>query len=438
MARPRAQQKPHCARPVGEGRGDRLQPHLRHLVHRHRQHMRRQSVAVPRQRIDQWRAVRLVVHEQHRGCAARLAIGGKQHAQAAHQRVRRRQGIGGRAGRTGGRALPAAGAHLGVDRHMVARGCNGAGRTEIEAAPAAHDARARMRAQILGEGDVARLVETADEIARLQHRAQHGLRVVGIGLQVAVAQVRGREQRRAAGQIEHDVAARDGAVARRPEHQRPARGRRRRGIVVDHELERAEMSLRCADGSLHDGKRGDARRHELLRPRNQHGDVEMILQQLRRLDGALVRAVDEGHAFAVQAHIGRFGHRLRGGGEQRRHFRPRLCGLGRPARGLPDIRERNRPLARDFREQRRFLRTGDRQRCVAGRSGAEAFELGPAELVRLFDVRAATAPLQRGRVERHGVFARTHQNGALFRHGCLRHGPGICWPPVARARRVAD
>ena len=50
-----------------------------------------------------------------------------------------------------------------------------------------------MRAEILGERDVARLVEGADEIARLQHRAQHRRRIAGIGAQIAVAQIGARE-----------------------------------------------------------------------------------------------------------------------------------------------------------------------------------------------------------------------------------------------------
>ena len=65
-----------------------------------------------------------------------------------------------------------------------------------------------MRAQICGEVDVARLVEGADEIARLEHRAQHRRRIAGIGAQIAVAQIGGGKQRRAAGEIEEDVAAR--------------------------------------------------------------------------------------------------------------------------------------------------------------------------------------------------------------------------------------
>ena len=85
-------------RAIGEGRGDRLEADLRHLVDRERQHVRRQPVAEARQRIDQRRAVRLVVQQHDRLRAAGLAIGRQQRAQAcasayrpaaAHRRPRR-------------------------------------------------------------------------------------------------------------------------------------------------------------------------------------------------------------------------------------------------------------------------------------------------------------------------------------------------------------
>ena len=137
-----------AGRAIGEGRRDGFQPDLRDLVDRERQHVRRQAVAVARQRVDQ-RAAVLVVVKQHDGLrAAGLAIGGEQRAQLAHQRVRRRQRIGGGAGRAGGGALAAAGADMRVDRDVIAGGRDRAGRAEIEAARAADDLRARMRAEV--------------------------------------------------------------------------------------------------------------------------------------------------------------------------------------------------------------------------------------------------------------------------------------------------
>ena len=78
-----------------------------------------------------------------------------------------------------------------------------------------------MGAEILGEGDVARLVEAADEVARLEHRREHGGRIAGIGAQIAVAQIGRGEQRRLAREVEHDVAARHRAVPGRAEVSAP-------------------------------------------------------------------------------------------------------------------------------------------------------------------------------------------------------------------------
>src|SRR5665213_3157689 len=80
---------------------------------------------------------------------------------------------------TGG-ALPAAGANMRVDRHVIAVGCNRASRTQIETAAAADDLAARMRAQILGKRNITRLVESAGEIAGLEHRAQQRLSLIHI------------------------------------------------------------------------------------------------------------------------------------------------------------------------------------------------------------------------------------------------------------------
>ncbi len=166
MTRPRPQQKPHRRRAIGEGGGDALQPDLRDLVDRKRQHMRRQSVAEPRQRIDQRRAMGIVMHQHDRLFAAGLAIGHQHRAQLAHQRIFRGQRIGRRTGRTGSGALPAACADVGVDGDVIAGRRDGRCRTKIEAAGAADDPGTRMGAQRGVVGDVTRLFEAAGEVAR--------------------------------------------------------------------------------------------------------------------------------------------------------------------------------------------------------------------------------------------------------------------------------
>src|SRR6202034_552687 len=98
---------------------------------------------------------------------------------------------------------------------MISGRRNGAGRAKVEATCAADDLRARMRAQMLIETDVARFVEGTDEVARLQYDTQYRRGVARIGTQVAVAQIDAGEQRGAAGKIDNDVAARQRAACSR-------------------------------------------------------------------------------------------------------------------------------------------------------------------------------------------------------------------------------
>ena len=145
--------------------------------------------------------------------------------------------------------------------------------------------RPRMNAKICSECDVTRLFEVADEIAGAQYGLKYGGRIAGIGAEITVAEVSGREQWRAARDVEHDVAARHGAISRRSKGQRVARGGTRRGVIVYDDLERAKMALGCADRPLHDRKIGGARRRQIMGPRDQHGDIEMFLEQAGRLEG---------------------------------------------------------------------------------------------------------------------------------------------------------
>src|SRR5437588_11677821 len=128
-----------------------------------------------------------------------------------------------------------------IDGDVIARGRNGASRAEVEAAPASDNAGPRMRAELGSEGDIARLVESADEIARFENRLEHAGGIAGIGAQIALAQICRGEERRAAGKVEHDVAMGHRAVAPGAEGKRAARGWRGMGVVIDRELEGAEI-----------------------------------------------------------------------------------------------------------------------------------------------------------------------------------------------------
>jgi hypothetical protein len=149
-----------------------------------------------------------LVMQQHNGLrTARLRVSREQRAQLAQQGIGGRQRVGSSTRRAHRGALAAPGAHVGIDGNMVSGGRDRTGGAEVEAAAAADNARARMRAELLREFDVARLVERADEIARLEHGAQRARRVLGVGAQIAVAQVMRGEQRRATGEIDDTITA---------------------------------------------------------------------------------------------------------------------------------------------------------------------------------------------------------------------------------------
>src|SRR5260370_1216809 len=195
------------------------------------------AAAVARDGVDHFGAGARVVHEKRRPPSAGAVIGAQQRAQPLAERARCRQRVGCGAGRADTVAGAATTAEIGVDRHGVAIGADRRGGADIEAARAAGLARARMRAQRGGEIDIARLLELADEIDEVEERPLHRGRIVRIRPQIAVA-ARGRgEEGGAAAQIENEIAARAGAVARRLEGQRAAGGGHRRRIIDARELQ---------------------------------------------------------------------------------------------------------------------------------------------------------------------------------------------------------
>src|ERR1700730_8579588 len=131
-----------------------------------------------------------------------------------------------------------------------------------------------MRAQPGLEGNIARLLERADEVARPETRPQHRCGIAGIGAQIAIAQIGRREKRSAASQIQNDIAVRTGLVARRPKYQLAPRGWRGVGEIVDHELECAEMTPGISDPAFRYRKIVDTWRLDGCRRFDPDGDVE--------------------------------------------------------------------------------------------------------------------------------------------------------------------
>jgi hypothetical protein len=287
---------------ISKDGGDGFRPELRHFIDAKRQHLRRQTRAEPGQRIDDGVAV-LAVMEQHDGIApASLAIRLQQRPQPPHQRVRVGQRIGRRARRTYRSAGAAARAYIGVDDDCVAVRRDRAGRTQIETARAAGDAGTRMGAERGVEIDEARLVKGAHQIAGIRDRAFDRGAIARIGTQISRTQLMRGKQRRAAVEIEDQIAGRGRAVARRSEHQLGARGGQRQRIVVDEKLKRAEMSARVADRALENGKLVAATRRHVPGFCQQHRDVETVGEALRRLDGDLVATIDQRDTLALQRH----------------------------------------------------------------------------------------------------------------------------------------
>jgi hypothetical protein len=219
----------------------------------------------------------------------------------------------------------------------VAVRCDGRCGTKIEAARATSNLRARMCAKRGVVADVTRLLEGAGKVARFQHRPQHRGGVAGIGTQIAVAQIGCGEERHPAGQIKNDIAARSRIVARWPERQYAARGRRGSREIVDHQLERAEMAFGVSDLSLRHRKIGYSRRHDRGGRFNQDRDVEMIPEQVAGFDSGFIATTDQNDAAAFELNQW---HSRRGFGrrrKQRGHFRPGSGGLAGPSGRLPDI-----------------------------------------------------------------------------------------------------
>ena len=107
------------------------------------------------------------------------------------------------------------------------------------------------------------------------------------------------------------------------------------------------------------------------------------LSSVGGLDRGFVAAVDQDHAFAVEAHERDVGGRLGGRRDQRRHLRPGRLRVLRPAGGLADVDEADvGAFVGDLREQRRFLRAGDGERPSRRGGFSEGLELQPAELMR--------------------------------------------------------
>src|SRR5688572_19004347 len=147
---------------------------------------------------------RLGVVEHDAGVApAGVAIDAEQRFQALADFFHAGVAVGhGARGADGGTAA-AAGAQVRLDLHVVAVGADSAGRAHVEAAVAAGDARAAVRADALLVAEEARLLEFADELRELRRR-ERLLQRIGARREIALRQV-GRAQERLGREVEHEI-----------------------------------------------------------------------------------------------------------------------------------------------------------------------------------------------------------------------------------------
>ena len=129
------------------------------------------------------------------------------------------------------------------------------------------------------------------------------------------------------------------------------------------------MALGRLDRALHHRKFGDARRRDAVRPRDQHGDVEMILEQRCRLRSRARR----GRRSGSRLRSSRLTNGISGSGSAAAAssaaiFGPALAAsVDQPAVSRMLTKAMRGALARDLGEQRRLLGAADGERLAARR-----------------------------------------------------------------------
>ncbi len=232
--------------------GNRTQQHVdadaRHVPGLERNHARGQAAARRRRARQAIPSVGAVVEQDAGVAAAGVAVGAEQglHLRAAMRDARELEAH--RPGGTYRGTGSAAHAQVRIDPDVVAVGADRLRRTDVDALAAAVDPRARMRAEVLAIGEVARLLEFPDRVGRLVQRKREGR---GIGhAPITLRRLVMAEERRV-GKVDHQVE--DGT----------GRPRQRAGLGVtdsreigDHHREASEIALQRGNLARPDGERG--------------------------------------------------------------------------------------------------------------------------------------------------------------------------------------
>src|SRR5262245_40419362 len=186
-------------------------------------------------------------------------------------------------------------------------------------------------------------------------------------------------------------------------------------LIVDSDFERTNVTFGGSNVAFHDWKLGDPRRCDRGLGLDQHCEVELIFEQIRRFDDALILAVKQHDTFARERHERNFRHWLSARGDQCSHFWSSPGRIFGPATRLTNVDKARRCGASDlvgnFAEQGCFLSACDRNWFFSG-SLAEAVELRAAKLPAFNYFGAATGTSYRFAIKRHGVFAGADKYGA--------------------------
>ena len=118
-----------------------------------------------------------------------------------------------------------------------------------------------MGTQRRGHINVMGTVEHADQLTDLIDRLFNRQSIGRRGAAIAVAQLVGRKQRLATGQIKHKITGRSRPLTDRTELIGLTRGRQGQREIIDAQGKSPEMTTRQPHFALHHRKRCQARRH---------------------------------------------------------------------------------------------------------------------------------------------------------------------------------
>ena len=180
-----------------------------------------------------------------------------------------------------------------------------------------------MGAQIRIEGDVARLLELADQTGGVEQGALDRHRVRGLGAQIAVAAAVRGEQRLATAQVENQIGLELPTLLPAAHAQPVARGYGHRLQALHLDRERAQMAAGRQHGPRQNRELVTARRQEPAQVGQQQGNAQTVGELPGGAHRQLAVAEHDAAALRTRGHRCTGRHEHRGFGQQRRDLRRR-------------------------------------------------------------------------------------------------------------------